>query len=145
MVASLRTAALRAAATRRLGLDRTPRALRAIRTGLTFSAVSYAWIWFRAASVRDALYISTHLGSGWTRQALVQLRDIPNLGRFGLPLIFVGIAILELVQCYGRRTAIGRRLDALPGWGRWAVYYAAVATIVLLGVFQETRFIYFQF
>jgi D-alanyl-lipoteichoic acid acyltransferase DltB (MBOAT superfamily) len=32
---------------------------------ITFNFVSFAWIFFRAASLHDALYISRHLVSGW--------------------------------------------------------------------------------
>jgi D-alanyl-lipoteichoic acid acyltransferase DltB (MBOAT superfamily) len=46
-------------------LDGLPRLKSAFAVLTTFSLVTFAWIFFRAESLRDALYIIRHLVSGW--------------------------------------------------------------------------------
>ena len=55
------------------------------------------------------------------------------------------IVLLGLVQLVQRRGSIRQTVSRSPIWLRWAAYYTLVLAILLLGVFENRQFIYFQF
>lgn len=116
-----------------------------VRVGLTFVMVCFTWIFFRAQTLSDALYIVTHL---------LTIPDGPlGITRpFGTdgPLdefIIAGllIALLLIVDVIDARWGINRILHASPMVLRWSYYYAASAGILMLGIWGRQEFIYFQF
>ena len=69
-----------------------------------------------------------------------------GVGRSHLLLIAVLIAALEIVHAFQERNgSVRARVRLVPAYGRWAIYYASVAVLMTLGVFNDSRFIYFQF
>ena len=111
---------------------------------LTFSLVCYAWIFFRAATLTDALQISRKilLGLGHPlREWILPWREMLPEAWLSLALIFVLLAIEVLQQ----RMDIGARFRRWPVSLRWSVYYAGILAILLLGVIENSQFIYFQF
>ncbi|MDQ2900599.1 MAG: hypothetical protein M3Y07_12490, partial [Acidobacteriota bacterium] len=68
-----------------------------------------------------------------------------GLSQFDLLLAVAGVIILMTVEFLQGRRPLRPALAALPGWARWAAYYAAVASILLFGKFTSQQFIYFQF
>jgi alginate O-acetyltransferase complex protein AlgI len=118
-----------------------------IQVGITFGLVCFGWIFFRANSLTDALYIITHLFSGWrllTTQSAPQLVFIA-----GKPSLFILcillLIVLESVHLLERRVDWRTVLKLKPIWFRWAVYYSLVISIMLLGSLNAEPFIYFQF
>ena len=55
------------------------------------------------------------------------------------------IAFLVGVQWLQRRGSVRARWAAAPAPVRWGLYYALMLGILVLGVFGQTQFIYFQF
>jgi len=125
------------------------------RTGATFSVVCFAWIFFRANSWRDALYISTHLFSAspdtisnvfspiLTGNSVLSSQS-PVLM---LSLFFIMICLLLLMD-WQHYTAGSQELEFHKNPVlRWGVYYLQVITILLVGIIARTsaEFIYFQF
>ncbi|MBZ0166614.1 MAG: MBOAT family protein, partial [Candidatus Omnitrophica bacterium] len=49
-----------------IGLDRRPLLHKYVKVAITFGLINFAWIYFRANTLADAWYISTHLFSGLT-------------------------------------------------------------------------------
>ncbi len=164
LVVALRTASIRAGLVHTLGLDRLPRLLGAIQIVVTFSLVSFAWIFFRANTLADALYIITHLFSGYDLINLKLLSEqifatlgnnlqlkilFPNLNGIHVGLIvLVELVLLEVAQWWQQRsgtTGIEQLLVRKPFLLRWGLYYAMIFNILLLGVFEQSAFIYFQF
>lgn len=122
---------------RLVGLDRRPGVLRALQVSVTFVLVCFAWIFFRANTVRDAWFIVTHMWGG-----------LDTLGGLNLPKLapgLLGLAVVLLGEILEQREPVRRRLSALPGAPRWAVYYALTLAIIFWGTFGEEQFIYFQF
>jgi len=129
-----------------------------VRILITFSLVSFAWIFFRASSLKEAVYIITHLFNGWD-QALVW--NDQQAGYIGLSkLEFLGallsIVFLLIVQALEQNlskktestTSISNTLSFLnqkPIFLRWAVYIIITLTIMNLGILTNVPFIYFQF
>ena len=120
------------------------------QTITTFILVSFAWIFFRAENMTQALFIIGHLGSGFDQiTRLSYLRydlwtplDINKVPFAGLLLL---ILCLEAVQYLAARKG---RLDPWTLWSRplrFAWRYGMVAIILLFGHFGGLSFIYFQF
>ena len=145
---------------RKSGLNAWPKLHAALEVGITFSLVSFAWIFFRAKSLSDAVYIVTHLFSGLgdlivratahglsaqgVAEALRPMFLIFHKKEFMLMVSL--ILVLELIHYFQEHLSIRRLLNARPFWLRWSMYYIFVIGILLLGVINsENQFIYFQF
>lgn len=109
-------------------------------TLFTFSSVCFMWIFFRASSLRDAIYIISHLFS-FDNQKFEGLFSKYNKNDF---LISVSLIIfLVFIENYYERIRGFRLLRY--SYVRFGIYYLAIFSILLLGVFSESKFIYFQF
>jgi D-alanyl-lipoteichoic acid acyltransferase DltB (MBOAT superfamily) len=158
-----------------IGLDKSPRLKTALSTLTTFSLVTFAWIFFRAASLADAMYIARHLVSGWGfflrhSWGILQIgfQEIASGGGF---YVFVNTTfqILALITKVSRTTivltvlALGIlvvmealqydgnflvKLNQQPVYMRQLMYAFLIAVILVLGVDyigKQQAFIYFQF
>jgi D-alanyl-lipoteichoic acid acyltransferase DltB (MBOAT superfamily) len=146
LVFSIWTAGIRDRLVRVCGLDRHPAAHRALSTAVIFALVCFAWIFFRATSIHDAIYIARHLFAVpfLPEGGLRGLFDI-ELDGFEFSIALIAIAILELGQRLQQGRSIGAELAARPLLVRWVAYYALVIGILVFGVFSQQEFIYFQF
>ncbi len=137
-------------AARAMGLDRVPRLHAALAGVITFGLVTIAWVFFRSASLPDALYVLTH----WTQGLRFQLTHpaalraaVASTGLTGQTIVvlavsLVALLIVEALQEAGRWAGFfGHR----PGWQRLILYYAVVGWILAVGSFADNPFIYFQF
>ena len=121
-----------------------------IKIFVTFNMVTFAWIFFRANSLKDALYI---------------INNILNFKNFSSNIwsflhdskVFTGLNLYELVIAVNliffligveflnyRYNAVDKLLKK-PIIIRWAYYYAVTYLIIIFGQFSKTSFIYFQF
>jgi D-alanyl-lipoteichoic acid acyltransferase DltB (MBOAT superfamily) len=148
------TIGLRARLVKVFKLDLVPKVHRALQILIIFNLVSFSWIFFRANSIGDAIYIITHLFTGWSDL-------IPNLlhigqGKgvinyvFALPkteiiVAIVAILILGAHHLLQRKMAPSRWLSSKPVWVRWLIYYMLLGSILLFGYLEPNEFIYFQF
>lgn len=131
---------------RRLG-TRLPRLaagtpLRVLRVLLTFHLIAIAWVFFRAASVGEALLVLQKIAGGlWKMPSLLARYPFGADHYLGIGLItlLVGIEILD------ERRSVRERLAAAPVWARWTVYYAGIFALLILGRWQAREFIYMQF
>lgn len=116
----------------------------------TFILVLLAWVFFRANSVNEAIYI--------LKQFPLAIRDIFSLVRgenvigANMPIdiyttvcCFLLIAFLEVFHYIQRQNDIIRLFDRQPLLIRWSAYYTAILLIFFFGVFDSRQFIYFQF
>jgi len=130
-------------------LDKTPRLLQGVRVLSTFALVTFAWIFFRAESFADAVYITGHLATGWSR--IFGPEFLGNVqGSLGMwPREFLWslalIVFLLATQMLQSRGPLRERISRQPLWLRWSVYSAALWGIFLFGVLRQTEFIYFVF
>ena len=155
-------------------LDQVPR----LKTGLamlaTFSLVTFAWIFFRAESLGDALFITRHLVSGWPSylarswDTLVQgLQGAADLGLYSIvdalfrivepltnetrvviALTALAMFILLTIEILQYRGNLLEQLDQKPVILRRVVYASLLAAILILGTSYasvQQAFIYFQF
>ena len=113
-----------------------PSAREFARILITFSLTVFAWIFFRAASVGDAIKYITEIFSSPFFTYPSQLNN---------PFILL-ICLFLMVEWIGRehQYALGSPKIAFPKFVRWSFYYALVFGIWYFGG-SEQQFIYFQF
>ena len=130
--------------------DRVPGLYGAGQVMLTFSLVTFAWIFFRSRSLEDAFYVAGQLvrvpgqAGEWFAAGQPVLGPLPITP--GKLLYCLGLVVLleVLHAAQGKRPPFAG-LRTKPVYLRWAVYYAFLAAILLAGVFDSRPFIYFQF
>jgi D-alanyl-lipoteichoic acid acyltransferase DltB (MBOAT superfamily) len=124
-----------------LGLADDGRVRIALQIVLTFTLTCIAWVIFRAHSIADAIYILTHMFTGWD---FSQIRTEQFLMR-QMPIALAAIVFLEVAQYLHRHR---RPMDTIARWprvARWPVYASLVVAVLLLGIYRQSAFIYFQF
>ncbi|MBI3272797.1 MAG: MBOAT family protein [Planctomycetes bacterium] len=148
LVGLLATQAVRARVAAALGLGRLPRLALGLSVACTYGVVNLAWVFFRADTLSDALRVLGGLGAGWgglLSPGALRAALLPEIGWRSLFLSLGSIALLLVVETFEQRTSPGEWVARAPGWVRWAGYYALVGSVLVLGVFHGTPFIYFQF
>lgn len=123
-----------------LGLEKT-RLLNIWQTMVTFQLVCFAWIFFRANSLSDALYVVRHLFDG-----LNGVR--PVLFAHGATELAVALAVLAVMLTVRCITAMPGSDDLPFKWPsgvRWSLYCVLVLSLCLFYVDSGRGFIYFQF
>ena len=116
---------------------------------LTFALVSFAWSFFRANSVSDALYIASHMPRGLGHPVNSYIMMLNNMVLDNRKLLILGIYILVLMTV--DYFALKKDLyQAMGRWKlplRWAVYVALTTFVIVMSLNGGTtqQFIYFQF
>lgn len=125
------------------GWVRLPPALGgAIRGLLTFHLILVTWVFFRAESLSDATTILSRVARSLTDlPRLLQVRLLN--GEILLSLVL--IVVLLGVEACDERQPLWERLAAGPVSVRWAVYYALLVSVIVLGVWNLQQFVYMQF
>lgn len=115
-----------------------------LKTGLTFSIVCFAWIFFRANNVSDAFLIISNIFT--TSYSFIgEVRSLNTMTLYNLALGFPLIILLLLLEKgWGMSFVRGYFYSHKPF--RFACYVSLIAIIALFGVFvNQSSFIYFQF
>jgi len=111
---------------------------------ITFHLVCFAWIFFRASNLSDALYIVRHLlVNPETSSALF---EIAPGGWYEWMIAVLALLLMEAVHWVRERNGQLRTLILRqPVWLRWSVYYGLVMVIFMFGKFEANEFIYSRF
>ncbi len=129
--------------------------LNVVNITVTFVLVSAAWVFFRANTVPDAIYIIKQLpyalSDGFrilkTRNA--EFMNIWDINEFltikRLAFAFLLIFLLQFIEFAQYKFNIVRMLYTKPVYVRWFTYYSIIYVIITYGVFKNHQFIYFQF
>jgi D-alanyl-lipoteichoic acid acyltransferase DltB (MBOAT superfamily) len=131
-----------------VGLDRVPALHKGIQILTTFVLVTLAWVFFRADSLFDAVYIVTHLHTGWAD--IFTGNKLNSMIFFGRPKSDFIIALSSLIfvwtihflETHGN---MRHMLSDKPIIIRWPAYYIIVISVLLLCAPGSQKFIYFQF
>ncbi len=124
------------------GLARSPRLRRWLNVLITFHLAVFAWIFFRADSMRAAGKVLRGLvDTPWRVQDLVDLRYDLGSGQVDLTILLV-LAFLLLDPLFD---AVVKDDRHLRGMRAYLGFGALLVGIVLFGHFGSTSFIYFQF
>jgi alginate O-acetyltransferase complex protein AlgI len=120
-----------------LGLEKTG-VLRVWQTFVTFHLVCFSWIFFRAASISDALYVMNNLFTGLGNYRGILFQH----GATELAALLMGLSILFAVRLMWTP---GREMRDYPPWLRWGGYIALAEWLLLFNIDIQRAFIYFQF
>lgn len=107
----------------------------------TFALTCLAWVFFRARSFTDAVYILSHAFSDWNTSALSTEHFLLRY----LPLAFLAIGVLEFGQWARKHGAHSQMLSLVPAPVRLFGYAAFTIMVIMFGVYTRQPFIYFQF
>lgn len=119
--------------------------LKVIRVFVTFHFVCLGWIFFRANSLSDALYIIRHIPINILNTAKLA-EPFKSLGEFWFIFALLLISALLFVQVLQRSRPGTQFLNVRPTWLRWSFYYIIIFAIIIFAVVaEESQFIYFQF
>lgn len=119
-----------------------------IRMFITFSAVCFAWIFFRANTLADAWYIMSHMFVGLNQWSTVlQLRRAVVMGRsYDITVLFFLTFLVWLVHFFQyHKGHIRYHIGTISQCARILLYYIGIVILFLLGEFGGHQFIYFQF
>jgi D-alanyl-lipoteichoic acid acyltransferase DltB (MBOAT superfamily) len=119
-----------------------------LRIAVTFAAVCFAWIFFRANSLPDAAYIVSHLFAFGNPGGLTDPFASGLLSNHAEFIISFGlIGLLVLVDRLDAKYGLNHLFRVSPAALRWAVYYVVGSAILFSGLYGSgaQEFIYFQF
>jgi alginate O-acetyltransferase complex protein AlgI len=131
-------------------LNAVPSPVRRVsNVAITFFLVTFAWIFFRANNVNDAIFIIKKIAECKIGDFKDVLTDAIPLSetfkRIDLLITVLLILTLETVHYFQSTKNIERLFLHTPKTLRWSVYYFLILIILILGVFENRNFIYFQF
>ena len=150
-ITEILTQEIRDKAVRKLNIDRSTFAHWAFQVLFTFGLVSFAWLFFKANSISEAVQIMKSIITlkGITAQEAWIFKD----GSLGLDtkdiwMMAHTLLILMVVEFMGRKHDLLTALNKQPTWFRWVVYYLLFFSITIFGFYGEANavdFVYFQF
>ena len=117
---------------------------------ITFNVVSLLWIFFRASSIEDALFIVTHLHNGvifhfaasWQKMMIdmgLNAADLWKIGGF--------LMMIMIYDFFSLKRDLMKEFKRLPVVPRWGIYVVLTTLIIVLRLYSGTKqsFIYFNF
>jgi D-alanyl-lipoteichoic acid acyltransferase DltB (MBOAT superfamily) len=111
--------------------------LRILKRMFIFTAVTFAWIFFRANSVSDAIIVLTKA---------IQIDSNVFLDAETLFYGFIAITILVILDIFAERKGNNNFLqNEKTSFGIITLFVVLVLAIFYMGVFDGGQFIYFQF
>ena len=131
-------------------IDKLPFLHKWLQMLLTFALVDFAWIFFRAASGREAIGIIRQLFYNFNLQVFSDgtLYTL-GLGEADFKVMLLAILILWLVNLLQERLPLRKTLFRCWLPIRWALYLSMLFVILIFGIYgpgyAASQFIYFQF
>lgn len=125
----------------------------------TFSFITFSWIFFRADSIDDALYIATHLFSNSINlfdlissidlmKLFIDMTDrqlILGMPIFDILVAIIAIVIMQWVLMLRAKGRLQSKFSSLPIILKWPIYYVIIVIIIYYMSTTQPQFIYFQF
>ena len=129
---------------------------RAMKGIITFAAVDFAWIFFRAPSVKDALGMIKRIVTRWDPWVFTGDHTLSNLLPRDFSLIELEVALFFIVFIaafdwakYHYHLDVEAILKKQCIWFRWGIYLFMLWSILVFGIYGEgynsSVFMYFQF
>jgi D-alanyl-lipoteichoic acid acyltransferase DltB (MBOAT superfamily) len=146
LIVGLRTRAAQERLLAALGMPAGSALNATVRRLGTFFLICVSWVFFRASSIGDAVYVLGHAGL----RDLFHLPALLGVRGFGAQPAELGgalaaMAVLLAIDIFCERQDLLAAIRRQPAWRRWGLYYAAAALVVFYGRFGNHQFIYFQF
>ena len=145
---SFATKKLRKKITKKLNMGKHSPVANAFRMLITFSLVTFAWIFFKANTFSDAVYIITHLFTGWSKILhAVRFIEAVQLGllKKELAVAFISIAAMFFVQILQKELPFEQWISNRKTLVRWSFYLILLVWILTFSDTGAESFIYFRF
>ena len=136
---------------KKLNIDRSTFAHKTFQVLFTFGLVCFAWLFFKANSINEAIHIMKSIITldGITAEKAWIFKD----GSLGLDdkdfwMMTHTLLILMVVEFIQRKHDLLVELNEQPTWFRWAVYSLLFFSITIFGFYGEANavdFVYLQF
>ncbi|HAL31097.1 MAG TPA: membrane-bound O-acyltransferase family protein [Coriobacteriia bacterium] len=132
-----------------LRVDRSTAGHRMFQTLVTFGLITLAWVFFRADSLADAIYIIPRMfiPTLWIFSDGTMLQQ--GLSYSELVITFVSVTLIWVGDWLSMRRDLFADLRRQPLYVRWAIYYALVFAVAIFGHYGEAYnaadFVYFKF
>lgn len=110
----------------------------------TFSFVSFTFIFFRASTFKDAVYIVRNLFKG-SRNTLSDFYELLRASDMSVNDFFIPVCAAVIMLFFGEVIFRSIINNSKPVYYRWAIYLLLVTAILYGGVYERSEFIYFQF
>jgi hypothetical protein len=107
----------------------------------TLALAYFAWIFFRANTLSDAIVIIGNIFNPATYNLDIQLFDL--VADFYLSFILIGILIV--IEILWEKYGLIEKLIQTPRILKYVMFFVVVFTIFVLGKWDESDFLYFQF
>lgn len=132
-----------------LRVDRATLGHRILQTGLTFGLITFTWVFFRANSLADALYMVPRMfvPTVWIFSDGTMLEQ--GLSYSEIMVASVSVATVWIGDWLSLRTDVLAGLNRQHFLFRWAIYYALILVVVVFGhyggAYDAADFVYFRF
>jgi D-alanyl-lipoteichoic acid acyltransferase DltB (MBOAT superfamily) len=113
-----------------------------LKTIIVFIFVCFAWIFFRANSISDALYIITHLFSG-IKEPIKYFTNISSISE--KKIMLGGITMLLIFDYMSLNGDIWKKIQNINIVVRYCIYFSLILIIIFFMNTKSHEFIYFQF
>lgn len=122
---------------------------RILSAGIVFLFVTFAWIFFRADTMQEALYVIQYMFSGisapltYVRDALTAI----GIGRMECAAIGISVLILFLFDLLSLRNDPLKEITKFPRVVCWGIYYLMGIVLIIYSLqnIGGNQFVYFQF
>lgn len=149
LIVTLATRDVRGRAAAAIGLDRAPMLHRILQVATTFAFVCFAWIFFRAASLDDALMIAGNLFTGLTSQlangdTLAGLIETTGASPLGFAALSGAVLLMFVWHVLPERT-VRACIARPPVWLSWGGLSVTTFGVLFWAAADTDAFIYFRF
>lgn len=111
---------------------------------IVFCFCNLAWVFFRAESVKDALFVISNMFNGISKGRQYLSNSI-GLGYWKCIKILFTVFLLALYDFYSKKTDVIVWLSKQKSLIRWTIYIMLVMWIFLFAQIGGNNFLYFQF
>lgn len=136
------TKTFRARIAQLIGIAKLPKLYHFLQSIIVFGLFSFSLIFFRANTLDDAIYVITHLFSGWS-ESVSNIFVGFSKGEFYLSVFLIlSLISFELLQRVSKLKSFVVRQPAFAGAFAFAF---GILSLLVFGKFSGQEFIYFQF
>jgi D-alanyl-lipoteichoic acid acyltransferase DltB (MBOAT superfamily) len=139
------TRPLRRKLKRKIGLSKLPRLNKIIEIASVMTIVAGGMVFFRAPDFASAMNYYSHMLSPSKVPVLTGLLERLQMNQVEAAIAISGCILIEIVQYIGRNGGFSEKIAAKKPMLRYAVYFALIMVILVLGKFTGSPYIYFQF
>ncbi|MDO4499737.1 MAG: MBOAT family O-acyltransferase [Erysipelotrichaceae bacterium] len=119
-----------------------------IRVILIFIIMMFAWVFFRAQNIHEALYVIKHMFAGITNPKNYIVSGLYSFDKSAIELlIYLAIYLIPLIgfDIFNMNTDVIAYISKQNIVIRYTIYFVLVLAILFLHYVGEVNFIYFQF